>query len=77
MYLLASVLRPRRGTAHPGAPGWAGENNSLFEHPASCSDPIRDLVQSCVFGDTKWFVNSLLDIPSRLVVKDQIVAKQK
>ena len=27
-------LRPPRGMARLGAPGWAGENSSLFEHPA-------------------------------------------
>jgi hypothetical protein len=27
-------LRPPRGMARLGAPGWAGENNGHFEHPA-------------------------------------------
>jgi hypothetical protein len=27
-------LRPPRGVARLGAPGWAGENNGHFEHPA-------------------------------------------
>jgi hypothetical protein len=40
--------------------GWVGENSGLFEHPAGCAGPIRDLVQSCVFGDRKLFFNSLL-----------------
>jgi hypothetical protein len=48
MYLLASSLAAALLDGH-------------FDHPASCSDLIHDLVQSCVFRDTKWFFNSLLD----------------
>jgi hypothetical protein len=29
--------------------------SGLFEHPASGSDPIRDLAQSCVFGTENGF----------------------
>jgi pyruvate,water dikinase len=31
-----------------------------FEHPASCSDPIRDLVKSFIFRTQNGFVNSML-----------------
>jgi hypothetical protein len=57
MYLLASSLAAasiaeQRVSARWG---WVGENSGLFEHPASCSDPIRDLVQSCVFWTQNGF----------------------
>ncbi len=39
-----------RGKARLGAPGWAGENDGLFEQPAgSCDNGVRDWI-SCFYS---------------------------